>query len=107
MAKKKQAKDKKNFLVKAIRRGFYEKVRNPDGKKFVIKAHACPSWCVEVSPDGKVSSNSKAVKVTEAQTFLTTLKTADEVNAFVEGDDRAGVKAGAEEALARIANETA
>lgn len=106
MAKKKEAKDKKNFLVKAIRRGFYEKVRNP-GDKFVMKSHACPSWCVEVSPEGKVSSKSTAVKVTEAQTFLATLKTVEEVKEFVEGDARGGVKSGAEDALARIAQETA
>jgi hypothetical protein len=102
MAKKDE---EQTMLVKAIRKGFYNRVRSA-GEKFTYQGTACPSWCVRLDAKEEVTSKSKDLKVSEVITYLRTLTTAADVKEFCAGDDRKGVLDAAEENLERIAKLT-
>jgi len=103
------AKEKGNVtrLVKAIRKGYYKKVREP-GAEFTHVGKQCPPWCIEMSEKGEpdTSKLSKDITpVTAAAAYIKTLKTAEQVHAFTEGDERKGITEAVEETLERIYQE--
>lgn len=87
------------MLVKAIRTGFYKRIREP-GTKFQYHGKECPSWCV--SMDKKAEPKlSKDMSATDAIRLIGTMDTSEEINAFVDGDDRVTVN---EALMERIEN---
>lgn len=74
--------------VKAIRKGFDGRLRSP-GESFEFSGKKCPSWCVEL--DKVKDMKAMDMKATEAIDLMPTMKTENEVAAFIKGDERKSV----------------
>ena len=86
--------------VKVIRKGFCGKQLREEGAVFNWPGKECPPWCESLEED--VITKSKGNKIDVCAPVFSTLKTSDEVEAFVAGDTRAGIKALAEERIAEF-----
>ena len=95
--------------VKALRKGFDNTKLREEGEVFRMDTKKCPSWCEEIK-DAKEQKSSGPITKSKGSTieicapYFEGFKTSDEVDAFVEGDGRAGIKALAEECKAKFTN---
>lgn len=85
--------------VKAIRKGFFLKIRHA-GERFEMPVNACPSWCIEL--DKVKTAKAKDLKVVDVDAYMATLKTAKDVDAFVGDDERVGTLKAAEQRKEQI-----
>ena len=76
------------MLVKAIRKGFHNRVRHACDT-FTFKGK-CPSWCIEVAA-GKSKTMSEGLKAVDAVTVIGTMRDVDEIRDFVNTDKRTSV----------------
>jgi hypothetical protein len=86
--------------VKVIRKGYCGKQLREEGSIFNWPGDKCPPWCLSLEEE--TITKSKGSTIENCVPLFAGLSTVDEVEEFVAGDTRAGIKALAEERISEL-----